>query len=268
MTGLFFLFFGFFACQTSPRAIAFDQGTQSDSARYYYQLGWQQIMDYGQWTLSEASFRKAVMFDSSFRLGKVLVARISPDLEERIRIFQEVKAQIGRATEAEHLLLDVYLSNVELMNLRALNPSLAKEKTIAHRALSAQNFSKFVHQFPEESYVKAEYIEVLHAHYGAKPALDSLQKLMTQSQKNIPFFVSYTATLESELGHFDQALSVANRLKEMLADTTLPAPYVVFAEIYDRMDSLQLAKKYIDKAVQLDPKHLIAQGMKQKLMKK
>jgi len=255
------------SCQKKAESITFDYGTQSDSARYYYHLGWQQIMDNGQWTLSEESFRKAIIFDSSFLLGKVLVARISPDLAERLTLYKEVKTQITKASESERLLMEVYLSNVERMNLREQNPSLAKDKSAAHCVFSEQNFRKFVHQFPEESYVKAEYIEVLHANYGAKPALDSLQKLMTQNQQNVPFFVSYPALLEAELGHFDQALAKANRLKEMLADTPLPAPYVVFAEIYDKMGSTKIAQSYINKAVQLDPKHLIALELKKKMEK-
>lgn len=262
---LAFLGAPFASCQKKIENKTFDCGTKSDSAHYYYHQGWQQIMDTGQWTLSEASFRRAVTFDTNFRLGKILVARISDNLEERELLYQAVEAQISEANAHERLLLTVYLSNVKRMNLQVQNPALTKATTASHRTLSEQNFRAFVHSFPEESYVKAEYIEVLHANYGAKTALDSLQKLVTARQKNVPFFTSYTALLESELGHFDEALSAANQLNKMLNDTTLPSPYVTFAAIYTEMDSLEKAQKYINQALRLDKKHLIAQGLKKRL---
>ena len=70
-----------------------------------------------------------------------------------------------------------------------------------------------MHTYPEESYIKAEYIEVLHAAYGAQVAIDSLQKLATQKEiKEVAFFKSYLASLEAELGNYDAALSYVDEV--------------------------------------------------------
>ncbi len=254
-------------CEQPKPVRSFDYGTQSDSALYYYNQGWRQIMDNGQWTLSENSFRKAIEFDTGFLLGKSLVGRISTDLNERSTIYRELGTGKTKAKDYERLLLDAYLSSINIMNIREQESELKPELISKHRTLSETNFSKVIQKFPEATYVKAEYIEVLHALYGAKPALDSLHKLVTENEQDIPFFINYAASLEAELGNFENALLIANRLSEILNDTTLPEPYMLFAKIYFEMDSIDNAKPYIEKAVELDPKHLIAQGLKKRIFK-
>ena len=44
-----------------------------------------------------------------------------------------------------------------------------------------------------------------------------------------------------------------------------PKPYAVLAAIYFKMDSLQKAKSYADKAFQLDPRNLDASRIKTKI---
>ncbi len=251
------------SCQQSHTTRAFDYGTKSDSALYYFDLGWEQIMDKGEWTNAETSFRKSVAFDPDFLIGKSLVGRITQNLDERIQLKQELESQKNTATSEERLLLDVYLLNIDIMNMRnQATPEEAQAITQKFQSLSEVNFRKFVHMFPEESYVKAEYIEVLRSVYGAKPALDSLKSLVSETQKNIPFFASYSASLETELGNFEQALVQAKQLKKITPQTS-PSPEVLFAEIYFKMDSLMLAKRHIERALQIDPNHIIAQRWKQ-----
>ena len=186
-----------FSCQQKPDNTptdskeSFNYGSKNDSALAYFNRGWLQIMDNGQWTLAEKSFRKAVEIDPDFR--------------------------------------------------------------------------KFVHRHPVESYIKAEYVEVLHANLGADQAIDSLEDLASSDQKELPFFIGYKATMLAETGRFKPALSSARKLKEFVNDPAMPAPYVVFAAVYSSMDSLAEAKKYIDKAVALDPNHLIAVSLKKEL---
>lgn len=251
------------SCQQSHDTKAFDYGTKSDSALYYFNQGWEQIMDKGEWTNAETSFRKSITFDPNFLIGKSLVGRITQNLDERIQLKQELESQKETATSEERLLLDVYLLNIEIMNMRnQATQEEAREITQKFQSLSESNFRKFVHIFPEESYVKAEYIEVLRSVYGAKPTLDSLKNLVNETQKDIPFFARYSASLETELGNFEQALLQAKHLKEITSEAS-PSPEVLFAEIYFKMDSLRLAKKHIERALQIDPNHLIAQRWKQ-----
>jgi len=62
-----------------------------DSSLFYYQLGWRQIMDEGNYGPAEVSYRRALQFDPKFQLGKSVLARLTPNLEERLRLFEEIQ---------------------------------------------------------------------------------------------------------------------------------------------------------------------------------
>ena len=64
------------SCNKTLEAKRFNFGTENDSALYYYNKGWEYIMDYGEWTKSEEAYRKALTFDSNFLLGKGIVGKI------------------------------------------------------------------------------------------------------------------------------------------------------------------------------------------------
>ena len=94
------LCFGFMSCsdiKEKPISTLPDYGTDSDSARFYFLKGWQEILDYGRWTESEAAFRKAVEFDPDWLLGKSLVGRITRNLEERENLLAELEAKKDKA---------------------------------------------------------------------------------------------------------------------------------------------------------------------------
>lgn len=257
-----------YSCTSKKESVTFDYGTKNDSALFYFHKGWEHIMDKGQWTLSEEAFRKAISYDSDFLIGQSLVGRISGDLEERLVIKELLTSRKETLTADERLLLDVYLLNIEIMNARSQSSEKIGTIIKDFRALSEENYRTFVHRFPKESYIKAEYIEVLHAKYGAQQTLDSLHVLTSQKELDeIPFFKSYSASLEAALGNYKQALSYANQVSEMSKGEAIANPQVVFADVYFKMDSLRLAKKHIDKAVTLDAKHMIAQGLKSTIEK-
>jgi predicted Zn-dependent protease len=123
----------------------------------------------------------------------------------------------------------------------------------------------FIHKYPHESYIKAEYIEVLHANHGAQTALDSIDALATPEQKKLPFYLSYATFLESELGNYNDALDKANELKRVINNDYAPAVPYTFAQIYLNMDSLDLAKTNIEKAILLDSKHQLAFRVKKQI---
>lgn len=254
-----------FTCQYSSENESYNYGSESDSAVYYFNQGWRQILDNGQWALSESSFRKAIQFDSTFLIGKSLVGRISSNLAERQAIVEEIERQINDIEPSELLLLEAYLLSIQGMNALELKTENLTELRTQSRSVSESNFREFVYQFPDEAYIKAEYIEIIHAVHGANAALDSLEKLVTEDQSNLPFFISYSASLEVELGNFDKALQLAKHLKLTMNDTLMPEQYVLFATIYFEMDSLKIAKRFIEKAVELDSLHLIAQGMRKQI---
>ena len=254
-----------FTCQYSSENESYNYGSESDSAVYYFNQGWRQILDNGQWALSESSFRKAIQFDSTFLIGKSLVGRISSNLAERQAIVEEIERQINDIEPSELLLLEAYLLSIQGMNALELKTENLTELRTQSRSVSESNFREFVYQFPDEAYIKAEYIEIIHAVHGANAALDSLEKLVTEDQSNLPFFISYSASLEVELGNFDKALELAELLKLTLNDSLMPEQYVLKANIYFKMDSIKMAKQFVEKAVELDSMHLIAEGLKKKI---
>jgi len=250
------------SCQKESTSNRFDFGTENDSALYYYNKGWEHIMDYGQWTLAEASYRKAMTFDPDFILGKGIVGKITTDLNERQSILKALEEEKEDVSADERLLLDDLLSILEIMNARDQGIKLAPEfyKDFYSSAESAMR--TFIHKYPYESYIKAEYIEVIHSNHGAKAALDSIETLATESQKKLPFFNSYAATLESELANYDAAFDKAKDLLESVNGQDVPATYYTYAQLYLNNNKLSVAKKNIERAIQLDPKHQLAHRVK------
>ena len=243
----------------------YNYGTQNDSALFHFNKGWKYIMDYGQWSLSENAFRKAVAFDSSFVIGKSLVGKITGDLNERILLLNEINLEKSKVSKDDQLLLEVTLATIELFNARDQKQKLDTNFYQNFKKTAENNYKAFIYKHPNESYIKAEYIEVLQSNYGSRTALDSLHLLTTEKQKEIPFFISYAATLESDLGNYKKALLIADEFDTKINNKNIPQPYVLYASIYLKMDSLSLAKSQIEKALELDPKHVFAQRFKNQI---
>jgi len=246
------------SCKKDPKQTRFNFGTENDSALYYYNKGWAYILDTGEWTKSEEAYRKAMTFDPEFVLGKGIVGKITTNLEERLAIYNELETKKASVTPDEHLLLDDLLLVLKLFNSRDQNIKLDADFYKNFYESSQKSMRTFIHKYPHESYIKAEYIEVLHANHGAQSALDSIDVLTTPEQKTVPFYISYAATLETELGNFEKALEKAEQLEKIINNNKAPAIYYTYAQINLAMDSLDLAKSNIEKAIQLDAKHQLA----------
>ncbi|WP_282050156.1 hypothetical protein [Maribacter aquivivus] len=267
------VFILFTSCQqkqnkSSTNLAVYTYGAKNDSAVFYFNKGWEHILNYGQWTLSEKAFRKAVDFDSTFIVGKALVGKNTTNLNERIQILNDINNSQIKVSEDDQLILEVTRITLELFNARGQNVKLDEDFISNFLTTAEKNYRTFIHKYPNESYIKAEYIEVLNAIYGAKIALDSLHILTSPKQKKVPFFISYAATLESDLGNFEKALSIADDFNNQINDPNIPQPYVLYGSIYLKMDSLSLATSNLDKALQLDPNHIFAQRFKTQLLTK
>lgn len=256
------------SCQKKNTSSRFNFGTENDSALYYYNKGWSYILDTGEWTKSEQAYRKAMTFDPDFILGKGIVGKITTNLAERQSILSELESKKNQVSNDERLLLDDLLLVLQLMNARDQNIKLIPEFYSNFYQSAEKGMQTFIHKYPLESYIKAEYIEVLHANHGPQIALDSIDVLTTSIQKKLPFFISYSAFLESELGNYDKALSKANQLKLIIDNDDAPAIPYTFAQLYLDMDSLELAKINIEKAIQLDAKHQLAFRIKKRIEEK
>lgn len=232
--------------------------TGSDSTRYYYNLGWQQILDEGYYGPAEVSYRKALSFDTSFLLGQSVLARLTLDTAERSSLYESIKNGRSLLQGAEGQLLDVFTALTDYTIIRAENPEAAKAKRAGVLRLAEETLREIRRQNPNITYIESEYIEFLHANHGAALALDSLVIFRQESERDNPFLAGYKAQLLAELGRFDEALPIARDLETYYELLQVPKPAVVFAHLYLGMDSLNTAKYYIDQAVALDDRNLEA----------
>ena len=180
-----------------------------------------QNFDFGVWITSqkdksEEAYRKAITFDPDFVLGNGIVGKITTNLEERKAILKELESKKVSVSNDERLLLDDLLLVLKLFNSRDQNIKLDNQFIKNFYESSEIGMRTFIHKYPHESYIKAEYIEVLHANHGAQTALDSIDALATPHQKKLPFYLSYAAFLESELGNYKKALVKAKQLKQAI----------------------------------------------------
>lgn len=238
---------------------------QHDSALFYYRRGWEQIMDEGHYGPAEASYRKTLSFDPDFLVGKSVLARLTLDLEERLQLYEELDANKERIQGDERKVLDVYLALTHFTNLREQTPERAGAVLQEVLKLAETNVREVVHRYPNEVYLKAEYLEILHSLHGPQAALDSLAALATPTQRETPFLLGFAASLRAELGEFNRALELAQRLETMQGNAPFPKAFAVWADVYVQMDSLSRAKSYADRAVTLDPRNLDASRLQARI---
>lgn len=239
--------------------------SKSETALYHYQLGWQQIMDEGRYAAAERSYRKANYLDPDFLIGQSVYARLILDTDERIKIYNRVEAEKSRVEGDEQLLLKVYQSLVYFTNLREQKSPEAPNALKTALKTAEKNLGYLVSKYPNEIYLKSEYIEILHANYGAKQALDSLESLTSDKQKQNPFMMGYAASMEAELGHFDKALDRANALAKFFKGISVPKPEVVYADVYFKKKALEKAYFHADNAYRLDSRNLDASRLRDKI---
>ncbi len=249
-------------------AQSFPLSTTSDSARYYYYKGWENVMDLGHYSKSAIAFKKCVDKDPNFLIGQCLYGRISEDLAEQEQIYGLIEVEKHNLRGAEYQLLAVFQSLLKLMIIRQKEPSKATQQIKHALALGETNFRQIVQQYPKEIYYKAEYIEMLNYNHGPKVALDSLAVLATPEEQQNPFLLGYAAMMKASLGQFDTALSKANQLAAHFEGQVVPKPYVVYADIYLKQGLIEKARENVAKALAIDAGNIDAQRLKKKLEKK
>jgi tetratricopeptide (TPR) repeat protein len=255
--------FTFFANSISAQKLKLS--TTSDSCLYYYYQGWREVMDNGDYTASEKSYRNMVRFDSDFLVGLSLLGRISLTKEERETIEATLQKRKSEIKGDERLLLDVFLELLTLTNLRGQDPEKVKVQRSRAFEVGEKNLRIITHRYPDDVYTKAEYFEVLHYQYGPKIAFDSLNVLSSTNQLQNPFILGFAAELEAELGNFDSALRMAGHLKTNLINLKVPKAYVVLADIYYKMGKKADAKAEVNQALKLDAGNIDAQRLKIKI---
>lgn len=240
---------------------------KSDSARYYYYQGWENVMDLGHYSNSAIAFKKCVEHDPNFLIGQCLFGRISEDLAEQEQIYALIESEKSKLQGVEAQLLEVFQSLLKLMIIRQKEPTKAKAQITHALTLGETNFRQIVQQYPDEIYYKAEYIEMLNYNHGPKVALDSLAVLATAEEQQNPFLLGYAAMMEATLGQFESAMDKANRLAEYFSGKVVPKPYVVYADIYLKQGLLKQARENVVKALTIDEGNIDVQRLQKKLEK-
>ena len=265
VSALIFLLLGVNGCIKKIDTKSFNYGTKNDSARFYFEKGWQEIMDHGRWTESEIAFKKASKLDPNWALGKSMVARITQNLKERQQLLKELQKTKYQVKGDDRPLLNVNLLSIIAANNRDLGIKNTKEFNQNRWKIAENNFGIFARKHPNDNYFKAEYIEVLHLNHGAQTALDSLNILTNDKQKELGFFIAYEAELQLELGNLKKAAELLKRLESQHTNLSYNSTLVLKARILKHQDSLQKAKTIIDRVIQKDTNHLIAKGLQMQL---
>ena len=247
---------------------SFSYGTNNAEALKYYEKGWEHILDKGEWQKAEFAFRKAVDLDPDFLLGWSQVGRISHDPEERAAIFTNLNKQKDKLNNSKKGLLEVYLTSLEIIDAKDRGIAITPEKIKQFYLISEKNFSEFLKKFPAEKYVHAEYIEVIHGIYGAKAALDSLEKQQREGFTLIPFLISYQAQLLAEIQEFELAYQTAETLEKRLNNPDLPIIPFTYGYIAYEKGAYEEAGILIAKTLSLDPRHIIAQRLQKRIHEK
>jgi tetratricopeptide (TPR) repeat protein len=246
----------------------FYYGTTSPEARAAYLKGWEQILDRGEWTLAEASFRKAVDLDSDFLLAWSQVGRISKNPEERALIFQQLSDKKSQATDWEKKLLEVYLNSLKLIDAKDRELPITREQISGFYTLSESHFSDFLKVHPSEEPIYSEFIEVIHGIYGPKAALDSLQKQKSIGKNLNPFLISYSAQVQAELKDFENAFQNARELEKILDNSNLPIIPFTYAVIHFEKKEFEAAGKLLNQTLSWDGNHTLALRLKKQVDEK
>lgn len=262
------LLFAYVFFHFSQKKEPFHYGTKSQEALAHYQKGWEQILDRGEWTLAENSFRKAVQVDSNFLLGWSQVGRISKNPEERALIFKQLSDKQDQTKGWEKKLLEVYLGSLKLIDSRDRGLIITPDQISNFYKLSESHFSDFLNVHPNETYVYSEYIEVVHGIYGPRAALDSLQKQTSGDIKLNSFLISYSAQMQAEMKDFESAFQTAREMEKSLNASDLPIISFTNAFIYFEKGAYEIAGKLLDQTLSLDKNHTLAHRLKNRVDEK
>lgn len=237
-----------------------------DAARAQYDLGWSLIMDAGRWTEAEAAFRAAHAEAPDWQLAATLVARISDDTDERRALVASVTERLESIPADERLLVDAFLLGLHIHLLRAAGETPEPALFERRMAVALANFRAWVALHPADPYVSAELVEWIHNAEGAEAALEAMETVVHPVAAAAPFFASFGAMLLSELGRFEEARLRAQEFAARLGDPGAPAvPYLEACLLFDLgRDDEALAR--VDVALERDPKHLMAAGLRGRIL--
>ena len=230
-----------------------------------YRRGWAEILQRGRWTEAERLYRDAVAKAPNCVIAKSVLARITIDAVERRQLMAEIQATKSNIDSEGALILEPYVRTLRLISARETGVSLPDDFSRDLRRLAASNYRLFLDSYPEEWAVRIEYIEWIHAEHGPGKALEKIGE-MAQENLTDSFRMSYfPASFHAELGHFEQATELAQKFVKQLGPGDWPQAYYIKAFIAYESGDYIVAQQSIRRALQLDPRHLIADRLSKKI---
>lgn len=243
----------------------YDFGGASGEALTLYRQGWIEILRFGRWTEAERLYREAVAADPDFLLAQSVLARITADSAERDRLYAVVHSRNDAVDEQGQLLLHTYQRTLELFARReaGYTASADDRRAMARRAVA--DYRRFLDSSPREWSVIIEYMEWVHALEGAEAALRVVEDL--RGAVDTPLYFSYfPAWFEAELGNHERAAAMADDFAARLNDPDAPQPYYLRAFLAQQRGELEVARQQIEKALRLDPRHLLASRLRAEIL--
>jgi len=238
----------------------FTYGGASAEALALYRQGWVEILRYGRWTDAERLYRQAVTVDTDFPVARSVLARIVLDPAERSALYRQVEAARAGTSDAENLLLRTYQTTLELFAMRERGEAPPDSFRSAMARQAVQDYGEFLRRYPGEWSVMIEYVEWIHALDGPEAALEAIQDLREASGEALSFSY-FEAYFYAELGHLTTARKLAGAFRKAINDPTAPQPDYLDAYIAYQAGNLPRARTLIDRALALDPRHLIAERL-------
>lgn len=221
--------------------------SNTEAIRQYHN-GWDEVMNQGNYAASENTFRKAFSLDSGFVMGATLLFRISTIDTEKEFLNAYIEENLDSIPDPdEKKLATLYFK----MGSRAVDDWDSALLT----------FDSLVRKYPGEVNLFAEYIEIINRLNGAQAALDSIQVLAQQQHHIMPFLVSYKVKLYLAVNERDIASIYLNQLENAFENKEAPRVFLSRAEMAFAKKQPEVAQRYLNKALAVDPKNLDAKRL-------
>ena len=230
----------------------------------YYRQGWVEILEFGRWQEAERHYRAAVAADPGFTLAKSVLARITTDTRERDALYREVQARMPGVDEDARLLLTTYQATLELFAKREAGETLPDDARTVMARRAVVDYGEFLRRHPAEWSVMIEYVEWIHALDGPRAALDAVARLRSAADPSVSFSY-FPAWFHAELGEIETARELARAFRTDIADDSSPQPDYLDAFIHFQSGDLDAAAAAVDRALRLDPRHLLAARLQQRI---
>ncbi len=231
-----------------------------------YRQGWVEILSHGRWTEAERLYRLAVELDEDFLIAKSVLARITIDPQERVQLYREVEDRRDEIDADGRLIIDTYQRTLELFIARERGEVLPENFRGSLAADARRHYGQFLRRHPREWSVLIEYIEWVHAIEGAVGALEEIERLRMQDLYAGVSLSYFPASFYAESGDWFSATRAFQQFVAGLPAEQLPQPHFACALLAFEHGEYAPALMEVDRALVLDPRHLLAERLRRRIL--